>query len=60
MFTKAADYAMLFGLATVFDAAVFALKYMRPADRSRDARPESLASVDGWPSFAPGDDSHIR
>ncbi len=58
MLQKAADYAVLFGLATVFDAAVFALKCVRPA--RRDARPEPLASAGGWPPFPPGDDSKIR
>jgi hypothetical protein len=35
MFTRALDYAILFGLATVFDAVVFMLKLLRPSGRSK-------------------------
>jgi hypothetical protein len=35
MFTKALDYVILFGLATVFDAVVFMLRLMRPSGRSK-------------------------
>jgi hypothetical protein len=35
MFTRALDYAILFGLATVFDLVVFTLRVLRPSSQSR-------------------------
>jgi polysaccharide deacetylase family protein (PEP-CTERM system associated) len=52
MFTKARDYATLLGLSMVYDAAVFVLKHMRPADNHKDAPPEQLAFSVGPPPLA--------